>query len=158
MPIGGDTVCCRADSSIVKVIPIHSKKLVKIIISLPGQSAINDAKLQTNMDFLFNILINAGVIFILASFVPAIKVKSYPVCGLGIFADPDCSMQQWAFSPLAHQPADTIPALLFVGILVSAVMIKLAARLHPGFEVSSWRAAFCWPYAWRWFLFVDQNL
>ena len=128
-------------------------------MSLPGQSAINDAKLQTNMDFLFNILINAGVIFILASFVPAIKVKSY-LSAVWVFLLIGLLNATVGF--FLRLPINLLTLYLlcfFVRILVSAVIIKLAARLHPGFEVSSWRAAFLLAVCLALVsFFIDQNL
>lgn len=111
------------------------------------------------MDFLFNILINAGVIFILANFVPAIKVKSY-LSAVWVFLLIGLLNATVGF--FLRLPINLLTLYLlcfFVRILVSAVMIKLAARLHPGFEVSSWRAAFLLAVCLALVsFFIDQNL
>lgn len=94
------------------------------------------------MDFLIKVLVNAAVI-LLASIVPAIKVKSY-LSSIWVFLLIGLLNATVGF--FLRLPINLFSLFLIVflvRIFVSAIMIKLAAKLYPGFEVGSCGQPFC---------------
>lgn len=94
-----------------------------------------------NMDFLIKMFVSAGLIFILASLVPGIRVKSYPAA---IWAFLLIGLLNATVGFFLRLPLNIVTLFLVcfvVRVAVSAVIIKITARLYHGFEVRNWSAA-----------------
>ena len=94
------------------------------------------------MNFIIELLINAGVIFLLAALLPSINIKSY---GTAIGVALVIGLLNATIGWLLRLPLNiiTLGLLSFVvRLIVSAIVIKLADKLFSGFEVKGWGAAF----------------
>ena len=94
------------------------------------------------MIFIIELLINAGVIFLLAALLPSINIKSY---GTAIGVALVIGLLNATIGWLLRLPLNiiTLGLLSFVvRLVVSAIVIKLADKLFSGFEVKGWGAAF----------------
>ena len=94
------------------------------------------------MTFILELLINAGVLFLLAALLPSIHIKNY---GTAIGVALVIGILNATIGFLLRLPLNiiTLGLLSFVvRLIVSAVMIKLADKFFRGFEVKGWGAAF----------------
>lgn len=93
------------------------------------------------MNFILELLINAGVLFLLAALLPSVNIRSY---GTAIGVALVIGILNATIGFLLRLPLNiiTLGFLSFiVRLIVSAVMIKLADKFFSGFEVKSWSAA-----------------
>jgi putative membrane protein len=94
------------------------------------------------MHFILNLLISAGVLFLLAALLPSVSIKNYATAiGVALVI----GILNATIGFLLRLPLNilTLGLLTFVvRLIVSAVMIKLADKLFPGFEVKGWLPAF----------------
>jgi len=94
------------------------------------------------MNFIIELLVNAGVLFLLAALLPSVHIKSY---GTAILVALVIGILNATIGFLLRLPLNiiTLGLLSFVvRLIVSAVMIKLADKIFSGFEVKGWGAAF----------------
>jgi putative membrane protein len=94
------------------------------------------------MNFILELLVNAGVLFLLAYLLPSVDIKNY---GTAILVALVIGILNATIGWLLRLPLNivTLGLLSFVvRLVVSAVMIKLADKLFGGFEVKGWGAAF----------------
>lgn len=94
------------------------------------------------MNFIIELLVNAGVLFLVAALLPSVNIKSY---GTAILVALVIGLLNATIGFLLRLPLNiiTLGFLSFiVRLIVSAVMIKLADKLFSGFEVKGWGAAF----------------
>lgn len=94
------------------------------------------------MNFILELLVNAGVLFLLAALLPSVNIKNY---GTAIGVALVIGILNATIGFLLRLPLNivTLGLLSFVvRLVVSAVMIKLADKLFSGFEVKGWGAAF----------------
>ncbi|HUS02909.1 MAG TPA: phage holin family protein [Chitinophagaceae bacterium] len=94
------------------------------------------------MNFIIELLVNAGVLFLLAALLPSVNIKSY---GTAILVALVIGLLNATIGFLLRLPLNiiTLGFLSFiVRLIVSSVMIKLADKLFSGFEVKGWGAAF----------------
>lgn len=94
------------------------------------------------MSFILELLINAGVLFLLAALLPSVNIKSY---GTAIGVALVIGLLNATIGFLLRLPLNvvTLGLLSFiVRLVVTAIMIKLADKLFSGFEVKGWGAAF----------------
>jgi putative membrane protein len=94
------------------------------------------------MNFILELLVNAGVLFLLAALLPSVNIKSY---GTAIIVALVIGILNATIGFLLRLPLNivTLGLLSFVvRLIVSAVMIKLADKLFSGFEVKGWGASF----------------
>jgi putative membrane protein len=94
------------------------------------------------MNFIFELLINAGVLFLLAAILPSVNIKNY---GTAIGVALVIGILNATIGFLLRLPLNliTLGLLSFVvRLIVTALMIKLADKLFRGFEVKGWAAAF----------------
>lgn len=94
------------------------------------------------MNFILELLVNAGVLFLLAALLPSVHIKSY---GTAIIVALVIGILNATIGFLLRLPLNivTLGLLSFVvRLIVSAVMIKIADKLFSGFEVKGWGAAF----------------
>ena len=94
------------------------------------------------MNFILDLLINAGVLFLLAAILPSVHVRSY---GTAIGVALVIGILNATIGFLIRLPLNivTLGLLSFVvRLVVSAIMIKLADKLFSGFEVKGWTPAF----------------
>lgn len=94
------------------------------------------------MNFIVELLVNAGVLFLLAALLPSVNIRSY---GTAIGVALVIGILNATIGFLLRLPLNivTLGLLSFVvRLIVSAVMIKLADKLFRGFEVKGWGAAF----------------
>ena len=93
------------------------------------------------MNFILELLVNAGVLFLLAAILPSVHIKSY---GTAIGVALVIGILNATIGFLLRLPLNliTLGLLSFVvRLIVTAVMIKLADKLFRGFEVKGWGAA-----------------
>ena len=94
------------------------------------------------MHFLLDLLLNAAILFILASLLKGVKVKNY---GTAIWVALVIGLLNATVGFALRLPLNivTLGLLSFlVRVAVSAIMIKLADILFPGFTVKGWLPAF----------------
>jgi putative membrane protein len=94
------------------------------------------------MNFILELLVNAGVLFLLAALLPSVDIKNY---GTAIGVALVIGILNATIGFLLRLPLNivTLGLLSFiVRLIVSAVMIKIADKLFRGFEVKGWGAAF----------------
>ncbi len=94
------------------------------------------------MNFVLELLVNAGVLFLLAYLLPSVNIKNY---GTAILVALIIGILNATIGWLLRLPLNLITFGLLsfvVRLVVSAVMIKLADKLFSGFEVKGWGAAF----------------
>ncbi len=94
------------------------------------------------MNFILELLVNAGVLFLIAAILPSVHIKSY---GTAIGVALVIGILNATIGFLLRLPLNlvTLGLLSFVvRLIVTAVMIKLADKLFKGFEVKGWGAAF----------------
>ena len=94
------------------------------------------------MNFILELLLNAGVLFLVAAILPSVHIKSY---GTAIAVAIVIGILNATIGFLLRLPLNiiTLGLLSFVvRLIVSAVMIKLADKFFRGFEVKGWGAAF----------------
>lgn len=94
------------------------------------------------MNFILELLVNAGVLFLLAALLPSVNIKSY---GTAIAVALVIGILNATIGWLLRLPLNIVTFWLLsfvVRLVVSAVMIKLADKLFTGFEVKGWGAAF----------------
>ena len=109
----------------------------------PGYSAaeISDLKVFI-MHFILNLLISAGVLFLLAALLPSVSIKNYATAIGVAFV---IGLLNATIGFILRLPLNilTLGLLTFViRLIVSALMIKLADKLFRGFEVKGWLPAF----------------
>jgi len=93
------------------------------------------------MGFLIQLLINAGILLLLANIVPGVKIKSY---GTAIAVSLVIGILNATIGFLLRLPLNiiTLGLLSFVvRLFVTAVVIKITDRLFKGFEVPSFKSA-----------------
>ncbi len=94
------------------------------------------------MNFILELLINAGVLFLLAALLPSVNIKSYATAiGVALVI----GLLNATIGFLLRLPLNilTLGLLSFVvRLVVSAIIIKIADKLFAGFEVKGWAAAF----------------
>ena len=94
------------------------------------------------MNFIIELLINAGILFLLAHILPGIKIRNY---SNAIFVIIVIGLLNATIGFLLRLPLNivTLGLLTFVvRLVVSAIMIKLADKLFKGFTVTGWLPAF----------------
>jgi putative membrane protein len=94
------------------------------------------------MNFILELLINAGVLFLLAALLPSVNIRSY---GTAIGVALVIGILNATIGFLLRLPLNilTLGLLSFiVRLIVTAVMIKLADKFFSGFEVKGWAPAF----------------
>ncbi len=94
------------------------------------------------MDFIIELLVNAGVLFMIASIIPGITVKSY---GTAVIVCLLVGILNATIGFFMRLPLNIITLFLItflVRLLVTAILIKLAGKLLKGFEVRAWSHAF----------------
>lgn len=93
------------------------------------------------MEFLIQLLVNAGLLVFLSGIMPGIKVKSY---GTAVAVALVIGLLNATVGFLMRLPLNilTLGLLSFlVRLFVTAVMIRITDRLFRGFEVASFKAA-----------------
>lgn len=94
------------------------------------------------MHFILNLLLSAGILFLLAALLPSISIKNYATAiGVALVI----GVLNATIGFLLRLPLNilTLGLLTFVvRLIVCAVMIKLADKLFRGFEVKGWLPAF----------------
>ena len=94
------------------------------------------------MHFILNLLISAGVLFLLAALLPSVSIKNYATAiGVALVI----GILNATIGFLLRLPLNilTLGLLTFViRLIVSVLMIKLADKLFSGFEVKGWLPAF----------------
>lgn len=94
------------------------------------------------MNFIIELLVNAGVLFLLAAALPSVHIKSY---GTAIGVALVVGILNATIGWLMRLPLNliTLGLLSFVvRLVVTAVIIKIADKLFSGFVVKTWTAAF----------------
>ena len=94
------------------------------------------------MNFIIELLVNAGVLFLLAALLQSVTIKNY---GTAIAIALVIGILNATIGFLLRLPLNVITLGLLsfvVRLIVSAVMIKIADKLFRGFEVKGWKAAF----------------
>ena len=94
------------------------------------------------MRFVIAVFLNAAVLFVLASLLPSVKIRNYTtaICVALVTGLLNATI---GFS--IRLPLDILTLGLitfFIKVFVSAIMIKLAGLLLPGFKVNGWLPAF----------------
>lgn len=94
------------------------------------------------MNFIIELLVNAGVLFLLAAALPSVNIKSYGTAiGVALVVGLLSATIGWLMRGMLN--VVTLGLLSFiVRLVVSAVIIKIADKLFSGFEVKTWTAAF----------------
>ena len=93
-------------------------------------------------NFILELLVNAGVLFLLAAALPSVSIKSY---GTAIGVALVVGILNATFGWLMRLPLNLITFGLLsfvVTLVVTAVIIRIADKLFSGFEVKGWTAAF----------------
>lgn len=94
------------------------------------------------MDFIIELLVNAGVLFMIATIIPGISVKNY---GTAVIVCLLVGILNATIGFFLRLPLNLITLFLLtfiVRLLVTAILIKLAGKLLKGFEVRAWSDAF----------------
>ncbi len=93
------------------------------------------------MDFIIHLLINAGVLLVLASIIPGVTVKNY---GTAILVCLVIGLLNATIGFFIRFPLNVITLFLItflVRLFVTVIIIKLTDKLFKGFEVRTWTAA-----------------
>jgi putative membrane protein len=93
------------------------------------------------MNIIFELLLNAAVLFFLAYIMPAVKVRSY---GTALAVALVVGILNATIGFLLRLPLNILTLGLlsfFVRMVVTAIMIKLADKLFSGFEVEGFSTA-----------------
>jgi len=93
------------------------------------------------MYWILQLLVNAGVLLLMASLIPEIKVKSY---GTAIVVALVIGLLNATVGFLLRLPLNIITLGLlsfFVRLLVTAIVIKITDKFFSGFEVRTFMAA-----------------
>jgi len=94
------------------------------------------------MNFILNLLVSAGVLFLLAALLPTVSIKNYMTA---IWVALVIGLLNATVGFLLRLPMNivTLGLLTFVvRLIVTVLMIKLADKLFSGFEVKGWIPAF----------------
>ncbi|HEY5368537.1 MAG TPA: phage holin family protein [Hanamia sp.] len=94
------------------------------------------------MNFIIDLLLEAALLFILATILPGIKIKNYTTA---IFVCLVVGVLNATIGLLIRLPLDiiTLGLLTFiVRLFVTGIMIKFAGNLFKGFLVKNWFYAF----------------
>lgn len=102
------------------------------------------------MDFILNLLVTTGAILVMAQLLAGIQVKNFltalwVACLTGLFTGLCTAALAWLL--LASGLLDMLTILLFyylnpvATLLVTAVVLKVVARLVPGFKVDGMKPA-----------------
>lgn len=94
------------------------------------------------MHFILELLLTAGLLFILAAVLPGISIKNYATA---IFVTLIIGILNATIGFLLRLPLNiiTLGLLSFiVRLFVTAIMIKFADKLFKGFTVKGWTPAF----------------
>ena len=94
------------------------------------------------MNFILELLVNAGVLFLLAAALPSVNIKNYVTAiGVALVVGLLSATIGWLMRGVLN--VVTLGLLCFVvRLVVSAVIIKIADKFFSGFEVNTWTAAF----------------
>ena len=93
------------------------------------------------MEFLIELLVHAGVIFLLASIIPGINIKNY---GTAILVCLVIGLLNATLGMIVRFPLNLMTLFLIkfiVRLFVTAIVIKITSKIFSGFQVSSWSAA-----------------
>ncbi len=96
---------------------------------------------NNTMNIIFELLINAGVLFLLAYLLPTVNIKSY---GTAIAVALVIGILNATIGFLLRLPLNIVTLGLlsfFVRLLVTAIVIKLVDKFFAGFEVKTFSAA-----------------
>jgi len=93
------------------------------------------------MKLLIRWLINAIALMIVAYFVPNFHVRSFTAALIAALVIGLVNSTVGLFLKVLTFPFTILTLGLFL-IVINAVMLKFAAAISPGFEVSTWPAAF----------------
>jgi putative membrane protein len=99
------------------------------------------------MIFILKVLIDAGLLFILAAILPGISIRNY---GNAVFVIVVLGILNATVGFLLRLPLNILTLGLlsfFVRIFVSTILIKLAANLFKGFKIKGWGSAFILAFA-----------
>ena len=99
------------------------------------------------MHFIIKLLVDAGLLFILAAVLPGVSVKNY---GNAIFITLVLGLLNATIGFVFRLPLNilTLGLLSFiVRIFVSGILIKFASNLFKGFRVEGWGYAFVLAFA-----------
>lgn len=94
------------------------------------------------MHFVIDLLLNAAILFILCSLLPSVSIKNY---GTAIWVALVIGLLNATIDVALRLPLNILTLGLvsfLVRLFVSAIMIKLADLLFPGFKVNGWLPAF----------------
>ncbi len=94
------------------------------------------------MSWILQLLINAGVLLLLANIMPSVKVKSY---GTAILVALVIGLLNATVGMLIRFPLNLVTLWLvsfLVRLIVTALMIRLTDSLFSGFEVKGFWSAF----------------
>lgn len=94
------------------------------------------------MNFILELLLNAGVLFLLAAALPSVNIKNYGTAiGVALVVGLLSATIGWVMRGVLN--VVTLGLLSFVvRLVVSAIVIKIADKFFSGFEVKTWTAAF----------------
>ena len=93
------------------------------------------------MYWILQLLVNAGVLFLMASLIPEVKVRSY---GTAVAVALVIGLLNATIGVLIRFPLNLLTLWLlsfFVRLLVTAIVIRITDRLFSGFEVRTFMAA-----------------
>ena len=93
------------------------------------------------MYWILQLLVNAGVLFLMASLIPEVKVRSY---GTAVAVALVIGLLNATIGVLIRFPLNLLTLWLLtflVRLLVTAVIIRITDRLFSGFEVRTFMAA-----------------
>ncbi|MEO8822764.1 MAG: phage holin family protein [Ginsengibacter sp.] len=99
------------------------------------------------MHFILKLLIDAGLLFILASVLPGVSIKNY---GNAIFIILVLGLLNATVGFVLRLPLNILTLGLlsfFVKVFVSGILIKFASNLFKGFKVRTWTTAFILAFA-----------
>lgn len=93
------------------------------------------------MNFIIELLVNAGILFLLAYILPTVTIKNY---GTAILVALVIGILNATVGLLLRLPLNIVTLgllSLVIRLLVTAVMIKIADKLFSGFEVKGFSPA-----------------
>jgi putative membrane protein len=93
------------------------------------------------MYWILQLLVNAGVLFLMASLIPEVKVRSY---GTAVAVALVIGLLNATIGVLIRFPLNLLTLWLlsfFVRLLVTAIVIRITDQLFSGFEVRTFMAA-----------------
>lgn len=93
------------------------------------------------MNFIIELLVNAGILFLLAYIMPSVTIKNY---GTAILVALVIGILNATVGLLLRLPLNIVTLgllSLVIRLLVTAVMIKIADKLFSGFEVKGFSPA-----------------